>query len=103
MILEQNKYNGIYYAIYKNWGSLIGFIGDEYIIYNTKIIEKWMNTKVDYYIIRLNDILFDLDPEKDWIGFKYSPDTSIDEVKRDLYRKISMYNCIPIICTTKEE
>lgn len=103
MILEQNKYNGMYYAIYKNRGSLIGFIGDKYIIYNTKIIEKWMDTKVDYYIIRLNDILFDLDPGKDWIGFKYSPDTPLEEVKRDLYRKINMYNCMPAICITKEE
>lgn len=103
MILEQNKYNGIYYAIYKNGGSLIGFIGDEYIIYNTKIIEIWMDTKVDYYIQRHNDILFDLDPDKDWIGFKYSQDTPIDEVERDLRWKIYMYLLMPVFCRTKEE
>lgn len=62
-----------------------------------------MDTKVDYYIQRHNDILFDLDPDKDWIGFKYSQDTSIDEVERDLRRKINTYILIPPLCTTKEE
>ncbi len=91
MIVEQGRYKGWEYAIYKDDHTIIGFVGDRCSLSSDiRTIDRYVPINIDFHIQRNYPNIYGLDSDVEWIGGYLPINMSIKKVRKKLELTINI-------------